>query len=184
MCVWQSPWNARPRKSVAKVRVLDPISMSCPCTTWWITGLGLSGPAAVFSGIDIVTCRPDRTSAAAARTVSGVMKLSVPSSSSGPQRPQFLTASKISSNSRSVTGAGRVSSANMSLLSSRSSAHVLVVGVLGFHRFVHDRPDRADHRLRGLALEDVAAHVHAGRAAGDRVIGHGERVAFGKLFPA
>jgi len=51
----------------------------------------LSGPATVFIGIDIVARRPERTSAAAVRTVSGVMKLSVPSSSSGPQRPQFLT---------------------------------------------------------------------------------------------
>ena len=56
-----------------------------------MTGLGLSGPATVFIGIAIVARRPDRTRAAAARTVSGVMKLSVPSSSSGPQRPQFLT---------------------------------------------------------------------------------------------
>ena len=47
--------------------------MSWPCTTWWVTGLGLSGPAAVFIGIAIVARRPDRTSAAAARTVSGVM---------------------------------------------------------------------------------------------------------------
>src|SRR5215472_5621068 len=34
--------------------------------------------------------------------------MSVPRSSSGPQRPQFLTASKISSNSRRLTGAGFV----------------------------------------------------------------------------
>ena len=53
--------------------MLDPMSMSWPCTTWCVTGLGLSGPATVFSGIDIVTCRPERTSAAAAATLSGVM---------------------------------------------------------------------------------------------------------------
>ena len=40
---------------------------------WWMTGLGLSGPAAVFIGMAIVARRPDRTSPAAARTVSGVM---------------------------------------------------------------------------------------------------------------
>src|SRR6266702_441649 len=74
-----------------------------------MTGLGLSGPAVLFIGIAIVTCRPDRTSPAAACTISGVMKFSVPRSSSSPQRPQFLTASKISSNSRSVTRAGSVS---------------------------------------------------------------------------
>src|SRR5260370_30246919 len=89
-----------------------------------MTGLGLSGPAALFIGIAIVTCRPDRTSAAAARTMSGVMKLSVPSLSSGPQRPQFLTASKISSNSRSGTGAGNVSSA-MLVTASRLLEHEL-----------------------------------------------------------
>ena len=37
-----------------------------------MTGLGLSGPAAVFIGIAIVARRPDRTVAAAARTVSAV----------------------------------------------------------------------------------------------------------------
>ena len=73
MWVWQSPWKASPTKSVAKVTVLEPMSMSWPWTTWWITGLGLSGPAAVFIGIAIVARRPERTSAAAARTVSPVM---------------------------------------------------------------------------------------------------------------
>ena len=57
---------------MANVSVLDPMSMSCPWTTWWVTGLGLSGPATVFIGIAIVTCRPDRTRAAAARTESAV----------------------------------------------------------------------------------------------------------------
>src|ERR1700728_2298056 len=52
---------------------LEPAPTSCPCTTWWITGLGLSGPAVVLIGIDIVARRPDRTRPAAARTVSGVM---------------------------------------------------------------------------------------------------------------
>src|SRR5262245_56993551 len=47
------------------------------------------------------------------------MKFSVPSSSSVPQRPQFLTDSKISSNSASVTGAGRVSVAIVRLVSNR-----------------------------------------------------------------
>jgi len=32
--------------------------MSWPWTTWWVTGLGLSGPATVFIGIAIVTDRP------------------------------------------------------------------------------------------------------------------------------
>ncbi len=73
MCVWQSPWKARPTKSVAKVTELEPMSMSWAWTTWRMTGLGLSGPAVVFIGIAIVARRPDRTSPAAARTVSFVM---------------------------------------------------------------------------------------------------------------
>src|SRR4029077_16850472 len=69
--------------------------------------------------------------------------------------------------------------------SSRSRvAQVLLVGVLGLGGFVDDRPDRADHRLGGVALEDVAAHVHAGRAVFDRVVRHGERVAFRQLLAA
>ena len=58
---------------MAKVTPLEPMSMSWPWTTWWMTGLGLSGPAAVFIGIAIVARRPDLTVAAAARTVSAVM---------------------------------------------------------------------------------------------------------------
>ena len=73
MWVWQSPWKARPRKSVANVTPHEPMSMSWPWTTWWITGLGLSGPATVFIGIAIETRRPERTRPAAAATISGVM---------------------------------------------------------------------------------------------------------------
>ena len=47
--------------------------MSWPWTTRRVTGLGLSGPVTVFIGMAIVARRPVRTSAAAARTVSGVM---------------------------------------------------------------------------------------------------------------
>ena len=73
MWVWQSPWNASPTKSVANVTPDEPMSMSWPCTTCRMTGLGLSGPAAVFIGMAMVARRPDRTSPAAARTDSGVM---------------------------------------------------------------------------------------------------------------
>ena len=42
-------------------------------TSQGATGLALSGPATVFIGMAIVARRPERTSPAAARTVSGVM---------------------------------------------------------------------------------------------------------------
>ena len=77
--------------------------MSWPWVTKWIAGLGLSGPATVLIGISIETRRPDRTRPAAATTRSGVIRFIVPSWSSAPQRPQFLTDSKIRSNSSSVT---------------------------------------------------------------------------------
>ena len=45
--------------------------MSWPWTTWWVTGLGLSGQATVFIAIDIVAAAgPDQRRRA--RTVSGV----------------------------------------------------------------------------------------------------------------
>ena len=34
------------------------MSISWPCTTWWMTGLGLSGPAILFIGIAIVARPP------------------------------------------------------------------------------------------------------------------------------
>src|SRR4051794_6772406 len=88
-----------PRKSIAKPTLLPSTGTSCDWTTKWIACCGLSGPATLLIGSASETRRPERTSPAAARTFSGVMKFIVPSSSSGPQRPQFFTDSKIASNS-------------------------------------------------------------------------------------
>src|SRR5262245_2571602 len=50
--------------------------------------------------------------------------------------------------------------------------------------FVHDRADRLDHRYRMLGLEDVAPHVHAGRALVDGLVRHGEGIELGQLLAA
>ena len=49
---------------------------------------------------------------------------------------------------------------------------------------MHDRRDGLDHRRRGVALEDVPAHVDAGRALRDRPVRHRQRVELGELLPA
>ena len=49
---------------------------------------------------------------------------------------------------------------------------------------VHDLPDRLDHRDGGVGLEDVAAHVDAGGALLDRVVGHRQGVEFRELLAA
>ena len=56
---------------------------------WWATGLGLSAAALVLRARAHDTVRPDRTVAAAAAVTSAVIRLSVPSWSSSPQRPQL-----------------------------------------------------------------------------------------------
>ena len=57
--------------------------------TMWRAGYGLAGPGLVSIDRLHEMVRPSRTDAAAFRRTSGVMKLSVPSSSSSPHRPQF-----------------------------------------------------------------------------------------------
>src|SRR5581483_1474527 len=101
--VWQSPCAAMPSQSRPNRTLLPSTATSCPWTANSVAGMGLSGPATRLTGMAMDTRRPERTSAAASRTFSGVIKLSVPSWSSGPQRPQFLTDSKISSNSATLT---------------------------------------------------------------------------------
>ena len=44
------------------------------------------------------------------------------------------------------------------------------------HILMHHRADRRDHRLGRVGLEDVAAHVDAGRALLDGVVGHRQRL--------
>src|SRR5581483_10873886 len=60
-------------------------------------------------------------------------------------------------------------------------AHELLVRLGWFHRLVHHRAHGADHRFWCVALEDVAAHVDAGRARLDRPVRHGEGVKLGQL---
>ena len=83
------------------------MSQSCIWVMWWTAGLGLSGPATVLIGIAIETCRPAFTSAARPPHVLGVSRFRVPRMSSSPQRPQFLTDSKMASNSSRDTSVGR-----------------------------------------------------------------------------
>ncbi len=56
---------------------------------WWATGDGLSTAATVSRGRAHDTERPLVTVAAAAAVTSGVIRLSAPSWSSSPQRPQL-----------------------------------------------------------------------------------------------
>src|SRR3954454_7071818 len=88
---------------MAKRTLLECTGTSCDWTTKWVACDGLSGPATLLIGIAIETCRPERTRPAASRPFSGVSRFIVPRSSSGPQRPQFLTDSKIASNSATPT---------------------------------------------------------------------------------
>ena len=60
---------------------------------WWATGFGLSTAGLVSSGRAHDTVRPERTVVAAAAVTSGVIKLSAPSWSSAPQRPQLESVS-------------------------------------------------------------------------------------------
>src|SRR5512132_3471496 len=83
------------------------MSQSCIWVMWCTAGLGLSGPATVLMGMAIETCRPDFTSPHARCTCAGVSRFSVPRMSSSPHRPQFLTDSKMDSNSSMDTFAGR-----------------------------------------------------------------------------
>src|SRR5439155_11191044 len=57
--------------------------------TRWRAGYGFAGPAMVSTGRAHEMERPSTTHAADARRTSGVTKLSVPSSSSSPHRPQL-----------------------------------------------------------------------------------------------
>ena len=49
---------------------------------------------------------------------------------------------------------------------------------------VDDLRDGLDHRGRALALEDVPAHVDAGRSLLHRAVGHRQRVQLGQLLAA
>ena len=60
---------------------------------WCATGEGLSAEGTVSSGRAQDTVRPVRTVAAAAAVTSGVIRLSAPSWSSSPQRPQLESVS-------------------------------------------------------------------------------------------
>jgi hypothetical protein len=73
MCVWQSPWQLMPRKSIPNRRLLESTGRSNIWVMWWIAGLWLSGPATVLMGIAMETERPDFTRPAARLTCSGVM---------------------------------------------------------------------------------------------------------------
>src|ERR1039458_8724399 len=82
---------------------------------WWATGDGLSAAATVLSGRAHETVRPTRTVAAAAAVTSGVIRLSAPSWSSSPQRPQLVR----------LSWRGRTSSAAMG---SRGTVRTVVPG--------------------------------------------------------
>src|SRR6266508_4304069 len=71
----------------------------------WTTGSGLRRDHTVSRSLPMESARPSRTKPAARTRVASVMKLSVPSSSSGPQRPALEHASNSASTSSSVMAA-------------------------------------------------------------------------------
>ena len=73
---------------------------------WLNAESGLSGWTPGIGLCDRDTVRPRVASARACRRFSRVIRLAVPSSSSAPQRPQFLTSSNSASNSASSCGPG------------------------------------------------------------------------------
>ena len=73
---------------------------------WLNAESGLSGWTPGIGLCDSDTVRPRVGRARACRRFSSVIRLAVPSSSSGPQRPQFLTSSNSASNSASSCGPG------------------------------------------------------------------------------
>ena len=91
------PWNATPRKSPVDSMPRPGAMQSSPARVMRCSaGRGFSGDGSTGSSRAQLTVRPTRTSAAAARRRSGVMRFRAPASSSGPQRPQLHTESKIS----------------------------------------------------------------------------------------
>src|SRR5215510_6159687 len=82
MCVEAAPWmQGNATRSVAPVSEVEVIAHSA--------GHGTSTAFSVNPFVDSDTGTPSFTSANAALRLAGVIRLSVPSSSSFPQRPQF-----------------------------------------------------------------------------------------------
>src|SRR5215467_7421806 len=134
-----------------------PATWSVPVATMlWI---GLTRPKAPFCGPFMskgsaheITL-PWRTSPAARLMTSGVMKFTVPSSSSGPQRPQFRNFLQYSSSNAGVT-AGRLGMMILRwrILSVRREAAVEQQRLPGDVR-----------RLRTHEIRDRARHLEGGR---------------------
>ena len=93
------PWKLKPMKSVENWKIPSAcftsfhrsplLDMKCmkPCCP-------PSGRRVLLTGRAQVTVTPSSTVARACLRFSGVMRLTVPSSSSSPQRPQLLSLSK------------------------------------------------------------------------------------------
>src|SRR5262249_52822579 len=96
MCVEAAPWmQGYAMRSVAPVSVAEVIAHSA--------GHGTSTAFSVNPFVESDTGMPSFTSAIAAMRLAGVMRLSVPSSSSFPQRPQFDNSVCQASNCASLT---------------------------------------------------------------------------------
>src|SRR5262249_42511142 len=96
MCVEAAPWmQGNATRSVAPVCELEVIAHSA--------GHGTSTAFSVDVFVDSDTGTPSFTSARAAMRLAGVIRLSVPSSSSFPQRPQFDNSVCQASNCASLT---------------------------------------------------------------------------------
>src|SRR5262249_44699342 len=96
MCVEAAPWmQGNATRSVAPVCELEVIAHSA--------GHGTSTAFSVDVFVDSDTGTPSFTSANAAMRLAGVIRLSVPSSSSFPQRPQFDSSVCQASNCASLT---------------------------------------------------------------------------------
>ena len=109
--VMAKPWKARPMKSPAIWRASSgvgrPVQASPLAVMRWSGGIPKSSSrwrVGMRRAHD--TGSPTDTSRAARRRCSAVMRLSVPSSSSGPHRPQLLHDSKYDRTSDSVGTAG------------------------------------------------------------------------------
>src|SRR5262249_8615365 len=99
------PWKATPMKSIAAPTPGPTEWAASPATSmWWSAGLGFSIEASTGRSRAQLTATPSRANAAAAARLREVTKWSAPRSSSAPQRPQFVVASKVRCIHSRVTG--------------------------------------------------------------------------------
>src|SRR5215475_5299118 len=99
------PWKATPMKSIVAPTPGITESAASPATSmWWSAGLGFSIEASTGRSRAQLTATPSRANAAAAARLREVTKWSAPRSSSAPQRPQFVVASKVRCIHSRVTG--------------------------------------------------------------------------------